>query len=420
MAQKLETCVPSAVPVEPLNVLVVDDSKMQRKLVLSQLKRMGFTLYEAASGIEALSICKIHEIDLILSDWIMPEMNGLEFCAEFRKMERDRYGYFILLTSKSDKGDVAEGLDYGADDFLSKPVNAAELRARIAAGVRVLDMEKQLHYQNERTKQTLAELSDLYNEVNKDLAEAEKLQKSLIPSNFYKVQDAEISNYFKSSGHVGGDLVGHFPIDADRQAIYSIDVSGHGVSSALLTIRLAGYLSPLNKAQNVAFEHMADGSHRVRKPGEIASVLNQLMLDELETELYFTLAFADVNLKTGSVEMVQAGHPHPVLFSEETGIKFLGDGGPPIGLISDLIFDTFEFTMNKKQKLLLYSDGVTECENKSGDLLDDDGLERILKRHFHTRGTELLNDIVWDLVDFAESDNFGDDLSAIMLEFKQN
>ena len=74
----------------------------------------------------------------------MPGLSGLEFCKEFRQILRDDYRYFILLNSKSDKDEVALGLDAGADDFLTKPVNAAELRARISAGARILRMERKL------------------------------------------------------------------------------------------------------------------------------------------------------------------------------------------------------------------------------------------------------------------------------------
>lgn len=164
-----------------LCILVVDDSKLQRRIVSLSLKKWGFKVIKATSGLEALNICKEQAIDLVISDWMMPEMDGLEFCNEFRKLDRARYGYFILLTSKNKKNDVAQGLDIGADDFLSKPVNFAELKARIRAGTRVLDMEQKLIDQNESVVSALEELQNLYEEVNKDLAEAEKLQQSLVP-----------------------------------------------------------------------------------------------------------------------------------------------------------------------------------------------------------------------------------------------
>jgi sigma-B regulation protein RsbU (phosphoserine phosphatase) len=101
-------------------VLLVDDSRAQRHLLSTHLRRWGYHVAEAATGTEALQYCRVNHVDLVLSDWIMPGMNGIEFCRAFRKQNRTSYGYFILLTSKSEKAAVAEGLDVGADDFLSK------------------------------------------------------------------------------------------------------------------------------------------------------------------------------------------------------------------------------------------------------------------------------------------------------------
>lgn len=406
-----------AVGDKTLRVLVVDDSRMQRKLVSVHLKKWGFEILEAESGAQALEICKSKEIDMVLSDWVMPEMSGLEFCAAFRQLQRERYGYFILLTSKSEKDDIAMGLDIGADDFLSKPVNPIELRARIKAGQRVLDMETKLQVENERTNAALEELRLAHEEMNKDLAQAEKLQKSLLPPPHITKDSHSISNVFKSSGHVGGDIVGTFNLDTDRIAVYSLDVSGHGVSSALLTVQLFGLLSPFSKNNNLAFRASKSGGFDILEPHEIAAEFNRRMIEEMDTDLYFTLAFADINLKTGAVKMVQAGHPFPVVFNEKNGVQLKGDGGPPIGLIPDIPFETFTFEIEPSDKLLLYSDGLTECQNLDGDLLDDEGLERILLRNSESHGTELLNDIVWELTEFAQSDDFGDDLSAILFEF---
>ena len=130
------------------DVLVVDDSRSQRRIVSAFLKRWGFSVREADCADAALELCRTAPPDLVLSDWMMPGMSGPEFCREFRGLTRDTYGYFILLTSKSEKNDIAHGLDAGADDFLTKPINAAELRARIAAGERILRMERELTEKN--------------------------------------------------------------------------------------------------------------------------------------------------------------------------------------------------------------------------------------------------------------------------------
>ncbi|MEX0338863.1 MAG: PleD family two-component system response regulator, partial [Arenibacterium sp.] len=123
-------------------VLVVEDSKFQRRLVARFLKAWGFVVAEASNGEEALQLCRQQRPDFVVSDWLMPGMDGLEFCRAFREMPSDNYGYFILLTSKKDQKEVAEGFDAGADDFVSKPVEPHVLRARMTAGGGIWKMQR--------------------------------------------------------------------------------------------------------------------------------------------------------------------------------------------------------------------------------------------------------------------------------------
>lgn len=400
------------------SILVVDDSRVQRKIVAANLKRWGFEIFEAESGREALEICQKHAINFVLSDWMMPEMDGLEFCKAYRDLPRDRYGYFILLTSKSEKDEVAAGLEAGADDFLSKPVNSSELRARIMAGERVLRMEDELQSQKNALSDTLDELQNVYNEINKDLAEAEKFQHSLMPELEHKFDQGTVTMLLQSSGHVGGDIAGFFSFDENHLGMYSVDVSGHGISSALMTARVATYFSAHSKGQNVAYKRLDGGEYGLRTPAEIAEILNDRLIEEIDTDLYFTLAFAHLNLVTGQVDMVQAGHPHPVIYDDKGSVRFEGTGGPPIGLVEGMKFENFSIKLNAGERLLLHSDGITECQNDVDDLLDEEGLAKILRKHGSSKGNELISDIIWELTEFAKGVPFGDDISAILFEYE--
>ncbi len=373
---------------------------------------------EAATGLEALDVCKTERIDLVLCDWMMPEMDGLEFCTAFRKLKREHYGYFILLTSKSDKSDVAAGLDRGADDFLSKPVDSLELRARLNAGLRLLDMESHLIMQNQRTENALTELQQLYESVDKDLIEAAKLQDSLMPVRDRKLPNGRVSLHMKSACRVGGDLVGFFRYSDERIGLYSIDVCGHGVCSALLAARLAGYMNGHSKSQNVAFERMPDGSYRHRSPEEVATVLNEQLMEEIDTELYFTLAFADINLTTGRVFLTQAGHPNPAVLDSQGEVTYHGGGGLPIGLIEGAVFERIEFGLNDGDRLMLYTDGITECENPEGTVLGEEGLAGLMSKHAYEKGPALLDNLFSDLSLFAGKPEMDDDISAIMFEYR--
>lgn len=399
-------------------VLVVDDSRLQRRILISSLERWGFDVREAESGNDALAICETYLPDLVLSDWVMPGLSGLDFCRAFRDISHHQYGYFILLTSKSEKEEVALGLDAGADDFLSKPVNAAELRARISAGARILRMERELTEKNRLIKSTLDELQSLYDSLDNDLIEAKKLQQSLVSERHRDFGTAEVSLMLQSAGHVGGDLVGMFPTGEMRIGLYGIDVSGHGVSSALMTARLAGYLSASVPEQNLALRKTRDGRFVARPPAQVVAMLNRLIMSEMETEHYFTFLLADVDLVTGRVILSQAGHPHPALQRADGSVEYVGSGGVPVGLIDGADFQQFEIQMAPGDRLLIHSDGVNECCGPSGKLLNEDGLARILRDLRQTRGQAFLESLIWKLSEFAGDHDFDDDISAVLLEFK--
>lgn len=398
-------------------ILVVDDSKVQRKILSSSLKRRGYAVTEAASGFEALQICKSDPPDLVLSDWMMPGMSGLEFCEAFKSLKRDGYGYFILLTSKKEKGLVVHGLDVGADDFLNKPVNAGELLARIRAGERILKMEKALVAQNQVVSNALAEIQCLYDSIDRDLLEAKKLQQSLIRKRYQDFKSAEVSLLLQSSGHVGGDLVGFFPISKTQIGLFSIDVSGHGITSAMMTARLAGFLSGGTPEQNLALLQGKDGNYTARSPAKVIKQLNAIVLEEMDTEHYFTIVLAHVNIETGSITASQAGHPHPMIQRTNGNVELCGDGGLPVGLIPNAEFTDFALTLNKGDRLFIMSDGITECPNKDGNLFDEDGVVDFLGRNKSLRGPALLKALMWGLDKFCEQQDFPDDISAVLLEF---
>ncbi|MGB7319490.1 MAG: fused response regulator/phosphatase [Planktotalea sp.] len=401
-----------------IKVLIVDDSRLQRKILSVSLKRMGYEVREAESGHEALAICKRWPPDMVLSDWMMPEMNGLEFCHAFKDMPRDGYGYFILLTSKSAKDDVAQGLESGADDFLSKPVNGVELRARLAAGERIIQMQRKLISQTKVVSDTLDQLRAVHDSLNQDLMEAKKLQQSLVREKHKRFDNANLSFTLLSAGHVGGDLVGYFPVSDTQVGFFAIDVSGHGVSSALMTARLAGYLTSASPEQNIALNYGTDGEICARTPSDVVSDLNRIVLEEMETDHYFTVILAIADMETGQTTLCQAGHPHPLVRRRNGTIEQTGTGGLPVGLFADVEFDEFEIQLEPGDQLLLSSDGITECPDSNDVMLGEEGFERLMHDLKDSRGPQLLETLVWMLSDYAGDAGFPDDVSAALYEYR--
>jgi len=416
---------PDVIPAQPApaaaaqpRVLVADDSKAQRHVLSMSLRRWGYAVTEAASGVEALAICADHDFDFVLSDWVMPGLSGPDFCRQFRALSRDGYSYFILLTSKSDKTEVADGLDAGADDFLSKPIAPDELRARMRAGERILGMQRELVEKNRLVRSTLDKLQAIYDSLDRDLIEARKVQQALLRERHRDFGRGAASALLRPSGHVGGDLVGWFALSARKVALYAVDVSGHGVASAMMTARLAGMLSGASPDQNVALSRGADGRIEAWPPELVAFRLNRTMVDDLKVDQYFTLAYAEVDLDTVRFGLVQAGHPHPSILRADGRVEFVGNGGLPIGLIPGATFDRVEGQLLPGDRLFLVSDGVTECPDPAGHDLGEAGLARILQHNAALDSTALLEAMVWDLVEFAGTADFRDDVSGVLFDYR--
>ncbi len=397
-------------------VLVVDDSALQRRILSASLRKWGFDILEAGSGGEALEICRLTAVDVVISDWMMPEMNGLEFCRAFRALPLEHYTYFILLTSKSEKGEIALGLQNGADDFLTKPVSSEELRARIRAGERMLDIERELKQKNRLVTRTLDKLQALHAALDRDLAEARKLQLSLAPRKTSVYDSARLSFLMEPSGQVGGDLVGRFEVTGNRVGVFSLDVSGHGIASALVTARLSGWLKGSTPDQNLALT-MQDGVVVMRPPAEVCAIMNRLFNNEIDTEHYFTIALAELDLTTGAVRLCQAGHPNPLIQRADGTLEFIGGGGLPIGLIDDADYSEVRATLAAGDRLFLYSDGLSECPTPDGGMLDEDGLANLFRKHRDCRGERLLTALSWELSTLMNDSGMPDDVSGVLVEF---
>lgn len=402
---------------DALTVLVLDDSPAQRNMVCALLRRWGHTALSTGDPVEALTLARDPSVSLILCDWMMPEMTGPEFCRCLRAEVTETYPYVLLLTSKNERTAVSEGLAAGADDFISKPVRPPELQARMNAGARIVAMQQELRKKNGLLETALDEVQLLYNAIDRDLDEARRLQMASLQATHCRFDGGRVSLLLEASGHVGGDMVGYFNVTQDVIGLFSIDVSGHGVASAMLAARIAGMLSEASPDQNIALTRQLDGTLCDLPPDVAAGRMNDLMLKEVQTDRYFTICIAFANLRTGQVRMVQAGHPHPMILRADGRVDMVGDGGPPVGLLRDMPFTTFEVQLHPGDRLLIYSDGLTECPGPGGTMLDDAGLITLMTQHRDSHDQAFLDALRSGLVGFAGHDDFPDDLSALLFSF---
>ncbi|MDA8430309.1 MAG: diguanylate cyclase [Geobacteraceae bacterium] len=135
-------------------VLIVEDDMMSRTLLMSALKKEGYEFAVARNGQEAIDLYSQEFFPIIITDWLMPEMDGLELCRLIRSMKIDRYIYIIILTGQNSKTDLVKGLEAGADEYMVKPIHQAELRVRLKGACRILELETSL-------KKNMAEIREI-------------------------------------------------------------------------------------------------------------------------------------------------------------------------------------------------------------------------------------------------------------------
>ena len=401
------------------SIMVVDDSASQRRMLAMTLRRRGYLVVEATNGLEALRFAAAQSFDLVISDWMMPEMDGLSLCRELRKKKSNAYLYFIFLTSKHEKEEIARGLDAGADDFLLKPANGTELSARIRAGARLVALNREIAHQRNLASDALSKLQAVYEAIDRDLRQAKEFQHSLIPKRDSLFGPARVCLGLEASGHVGGDLVGLFPINESELGLYALDVSGHGVSAALITARLAGLLSAQSADQNLALRREKSGRLVPRDLGDVLHEMNHLLLREIETDHYATLFLAVLNLRSGKMQIAQAGYPPALLLRKEGRVQALGCGGMPIGLIEDAEHRSFGAHIRSGDRLLIVSDGITETMNPDGQFLETSGLSHWPKANAGRVAPDVLPQLFQDIRAYSGKSRLDDDVSGLVLDFQR-
>ena len=400
-----------------MRILVADDASETRFILSRLLKRWGHEVITAKDGLEAWEILQQEPISFLLTDWVMPNLDGTDLCKIIRSSDLSRYIYIILLTSKDDKSDLIAGMKAGADDFLIKPFNVNELQLRIRAGERVLTLERTLEERNRKLTETYQALDIAYSRIKEDLEAAAEMQQCLLPQTAILLSGVKFDWLFRPCTFVAGDIFNFFRLDKACVGFYHLDVAGHGIPSALLSVTLSKVLTP-DPSQDSPLKHFIPHPphYEITAPNDVVTQLNHRFQSDVDKMMYFTMIYGVFDSQSRQLTLTQAGHPCPVYLKHGGSPVLLGNGGFPVGMFAEAEYDAFTVRLHPGDRLFLYSDGIPECTNSSGLPFTEARFMEHIAASAHLAMDELIQGLEEGLFEWRGSGEFDDDISLLALE----
>lgn len=400
-----------------MKILVADDSPDIRDLLALTLKRWGYQVITADDGVEAFAILEREPVDLLVCDWMMPNMDGLELCRKIRAHWVEKYLYIILLTGRDAHNDLVQGMDAGADDYLTKPVDFTALRMRVRAAERLLVFEERLAAKNFELVKANDALEAALVALRENLQAAARIQKGLLPSGPPHAVNIDVSWLFLPAITVGGDVFNFIELEQRFLIFYHFDVAGHGVPAAMMALNVSEYFRGEERVGkrtgDFAFRDR-NGKLQIKPPEIVVGDLNRRFMSDEERN-YLTLIFGFIDLHSGDGRLCQAGHPYPLIWRHNGRMEQIGEGGFPVGILPEATFESIPFHLARGDSLVLYSDGITECSDVSGRHYGIDRLASALVRS--GREFEALPAIIQhELENWRGGVTFDDDISMMVLQ----
>ena len=394
---------------QPANILVVDDTPANLQVLAGMLKDRGYKVRPVPSGKLALLAAERDPPDLILLDINMPEMNGYEVC-EYLKADTKLKGIpVIFISALTEQLDKVKAFAIGGVDYLTKPFQMEELHARVETHLKLRRLQLELEEANAR-------LAKINERMSRDLKAAAKIQETFLPRDLPRVPGMDFAWIYRPCDELAGDGLNIIPLGDGRFGLYVLDVSGHGVASALLSVTLSRLLSPPPDPSSILIQNGKGGDPiDVKSPAVVAAHLNSLFPFDAATEQLTSMVYGILNTATGEFRYVSAGHPGPVHLSSSALPAILESDGFLIGLADDT-YEERSVRLKQGDRLYLYSDGVPEAMNPAGEQF---GNARLLAAIGQARSETLQMSVVFILEEISRwhgSASPQDDISIVAVE----
>jgi phosphoserine phosphatase RsbU/P len=394
---------------QPAGILVVDDTPANLQVLAGMLKDRGYKVRPVPGGKLALLAARRDPPDLILLDINMPEMNGYEVCERLKAEDALKGIPVIFISALTEPLDKVKAFATGGVDYLTKPFQMEELYARVETHLKLRRLQVELEEANAR-------LAAVNGRMSRDLQAAAKIQQTFLPRGIPPVPGAEFAWVYRPCDELAGDGLNVIPLGGGHVGLYVLDVSGHGVASALLSVTLSRLLAPPPDPSSILVRGTeAGGPSAITPPAEVAARLNQLFPFDPATEQFATLVYGILDAATGEFRYVSAGHPGPVHLPAGADPLILEGPGFPIGLAPDA-YEERSARLGPGDRLYLYSDGVPEAMDPAGAPFGD---ARLLHAIGRGRSEPLQKAVAALLAEVARWHGSGrphDDISVLAVE----
>lgn len=385
----------------PATLLIIDDDEVVRLSLADYLEDSGFNVLQASNGQQGLEMFEREQPDLIICDLRMPQVDGLTLLRRISELSIDTP--VLVLSGAGVMSDVVEALRLGAADYLIKPLE--DLMVLEHSVNRALDRAR-LRLENDRYRvkleNTNRELQASLSLLQEDQNAGRHVQMNMLPVTPWETEGLNFAHEIIPSLYLSGDFVDYFRIDEHRVAFYLADVSGHGASSAFVTVLLKFMTTRL------LYESKRNGTLPEFKPSDVLGHINRGLLD-CKLGKHVTMLGGVIDETTGTLAYSIGGHlPLPVLHTpEET--RFLVGKGLPVGLFQEATYNDHQMDMPERFSLTLFSDGIF-------DLLPGDNLkekEHSLPDYVRRAGGTLAG--LSEALDLASVTEMPDDIALLVL-----
>ena len=388
---------PIALTEHNIKVLLVDDQRIVGETIRRMLLDIPGLEYKFCSDpAAALKEAADFSPTVILQDLVMPGADGIDMVRQFRANPATASVPLIVLSSKEEPTTKAEAFAAGANDYLVKLPDKLELVARIR-------YHSSAYIHRLQRDEAFAALEEQQRVIARELAEAAAYVRSLLPEPM--PDDAAVPSdwRFITCSTLGGDSFGYHWLTPEKLAIYLLDVCGHGVGAALLSV------SAINTIRN----HTLPGTD-FSMPSEVLAGLNRAFPMDKQDGKYFTIWYGVFDVNTRELRCSVAGHPPAVLVTTEGVMQQLGGKGTIIGLFESAQFTEMSMILDRGSRLFVYSDGCYEVFNSAREMMSMERFSQILAGA--GPAADELDRVVTAVQSWQDRPDFDDDFSLIRLQ----